>query len=236
MINVVFDLDDTLYSLLPVFEKTLHQFMPEHTLDVHDFYIAFREEANKLFTDSQTGKISMETLHRLRAQNAFKRYGIVLEDQQADTFHAIYDSYKENIALSDEAIDIIHLMDQYGFKTGIITNGTSQKQRKTMRCLDITRYFTDERLIIISGELGIDKPDHRIFDAWTDRIQNASPSLYVGDSFTHDIIGAYQAGWTPIWYNPLNKHHPEVDFDFIEIKSLSELKTLPIITDNANSK
>ena len=55
---------------------------------------------------------------------------------------------------------------------------------------------------MVSGDVGVDKPDLRIFrhvEALTGR--KPEELVYVGDSLTHDIIPARAAGWQAVWFN-----------------------------------
>lgn len=123
--------------------------------------------------------------------------------------------------LFDDTIDTLKVLKEKGFKLGIITNGYPGPQRGKIEVTGIAPYFDS---IIISKEFGVNKPDPAIF-------QGASASLglkpeecvYVGDIFSNDIMGAYNAGFTPVWMYPDEKTRYSARKDVIRINKLSEL-------------
>ncbi len=85
------------------------------------------------------------------------------------------------------------------YQLAIITNGDSVAQRKKIEHSGIMKYF-DERHIFVSGDYPYRKPDTRIFKHAMKKL-NVKPeeSIYVGDIFSNDVIGAYRAHMHPIW-------------------------------------
>ena len=79
--------------------------------------------------------------------------------------------------------------------------------------------------VLISSELGVEKPSPEIFDKAA-AILHATPHelLHVGDSIEHDISGALAAGWSAAW---LDHGKPaELDPRALRLKSLAELPGL----------
>ena len=74
----------------------------------------------------------------------------------------------------------IHFLNQIKkrFKVGIITNGSTQRQKAKIFNTNLNRYF---ETIIISEEVGFSKPDKRIFELALDKL-NLQPenTLFVG--------------------------------------------------------
>lgn len=61
-----------------------------------------------------------------------------------------------------------------------------------------------------SGELGVAKPDPRIFRLAADRLGLAPAELaYVGDRWDVDVLGAAAAGMAPVWLNRLGARRPD---------------------------
>ena len=74
--------------------------------------------------------------------------------------------------------------------------------------LALRSYFD---LVLASGEVGTRKPDPHIFYAALDRLgANAQESLYIGDNYWADVIGAQRAGVTPVLLDP-HRLFPEAD-------------------------
>jgi HAD superfamily hydrolase (TIGR01509 family) len=80
---------------------------------------------------------------------------------------------------------------------GLITNGPADVQRQEIRALGLEGRF---RHILIEGELGIGKPDPRVFDLALSLCEaEPSQALFVGNSYAHDVLPAIRAGWKTVW-------------------------------------
>jgi len=77
---------------------------------------------------------------------------------------------------------------------------------------------------LAAGEVDIFKPDPRVFThALSQTNQIADESVYIGDNYYADVIGAQRAGLRPILYDP-NGIFPEADCP--TIKSFDELTSV----------
>jgi putative hydrolase of the HAD superfamily len=102
----------------------------------------------------------------------------------------------------------------------IITNGFMEAQYIKLESADIKKFFKN---IIISEHTGYRKPDVNIFHyAMNASEANGDECLMVGDGLEVDIVGARNAGWDTVYFNPKNISHAEVVTH--EIKNLNELK------------
>ena len=102
----------------------------------------------------------------------------------------------------------------------MITNGASAWQREKIEKLDIEGYFEE---LIVSGELGHHKPNPRIFEEMSKRVQvDPSEMIYVGNDYRKDIHGAKDAGWCTAWVKRTVEERDETVPDYV-IGELSEL-------------
>ena len=123
------------------------------------------------------------------------------------------------VYLFDDVIDVItYLKEKY--RLAILTNGSPISQRRKLESTGILNMF---ELSVVSGEVGIDKPDPRIFDVMCERM-NVKPEdcLYVGDNYANDVLGARNAGWNAIYLNRLHLASDETQM----IDSLEKLKKI----------
>jgi FMN phosphatase YigB (HAD superfamily) len=110
---------------------------------------------------------------------------------------------------------------------GIISNGPSDLQRYKLKLFDLEREFDP---IVISGEIGVAKPDQKIFRYALERA-GVSPeeALYVGDSPVYDIVGAKGAGMMMAWVNraktPLENLDPGPDYTMNDLRELLEIES-----------
>ena len=106
------------------------------------------------------------------------------------------------------------------YQLGVVSNGFADVQYKKLAALRVDQHF---RCVVLSGELGVAKPDPAIFHDAAGRL-GASPGqcLYVGDSYLDDVVGAKTAGMCACWFNPCGRPAGEVRPD-MDIRSLDEI-------------
>lgn len=109
-----------------------------------------------------------------------------------------------------------------GIKIGLLSNCPSEfgrLRRLTMKEDGILHYFYT---ILLSGEVGHEKPEKEIFEIALNSLGLQDPSgvMHVGDFLGADVIGAQNAGLIPILYDPLRFHPGE---NVITIQKLSEI-------------
>ena len=77
---------------------------------------------------------------------------------------------------------------------------------------------------LVSGSLGVEKPDPAIFNMALETMQISSEeAVYVGDQWVNDVQGALSAGLKAIWIHeqPADRELPD---GLIRISRLSELE------------
>lgn len=117
----------------------------------------------------------------------------------------------------------IHFLNQIKkqFKVGIITNGSTQRQKAKIFNTNLNRYF---ETIIISEEVGFSKPDKRIFELALNKL-NAQPenTLFVGDDLQKDIAGPQNVNIKGVWFNPQKIKNTTQIQPYAEINTLDSL-------------
>lgn len=107
-------------------------------------------------------------------------------------------------------------------RLALVTNGAPDVQREKLARTTLATRFA---AIVISGELGIGKPDPRIFRAALDAIGVANTdAVMVGDSLERDIAGARGAGVRGIWLDPTRRANAGTISPDARIGSLRELR------------
>jgi len=110
----------------------------------------------------------------------------------------------------------------------LITNGASDTQRNKLHVLGIADWFD---AIVISGEVGVAKPDPWVFNiALTELAVGPEKVWHIGDNLATDVAGAKASGITSVWLNrcevSLQDGHPIPD---LEVPTLSYM--LALLTD-----
>ena len=131
---------------------------------------------------------------------------------------------------SDVEDSLTHLRGIY--QLALVTNGAPDLQREKIQGANLARFFDT---ILISGEVGVGKPDCRIFGLALGALA-ASPSetVMVGDSLTRDILGAQRAGLKGIWLNRSGSDATDQVTPDVQITSLSQLHKRLSALDDVN--
>ena len=204
MIGLVFDVDDTLYEQIVPF-KNAYRSLFDIDIDMEKFYLLSRYYSDVKFEASRNGEMTMDEYHIYRIQEAARDLGVFLTDEQALNMQKEYKKNQQKLQMSYITINILELAKKNNVKLGVITNGPSEHQWAKIDALGVEKLIPREN-IIVSGDLGINKPDIRIFDAMQEKLQLDFESLYyIGDSLENDIVGANNAGWKSIWINRYSK-------------------------------
>ncbi|MDQ3688471.1 MAG: HAD family hydrolase [Chloroflexota bacterium] len=123
--------------------------------------------------------------------------------------------------LFDDAARLLDALDGQ-LPLALITNGASDTQHAVLRALDLERRFD---AIVISGEVGVAKPDPAAFRLACDRLgTDPSAAWHVGDNLVTDVGGAKSAGLVAVWLNRSRVSRPDQSVEpDLDIGSLDDL-------------
>jgi len=123
------------------------------------------------------------------------------------------------------AEDILRKLRTAGVRVGLLTNGAPDLQREKIEASGLGMFFD---AAVVSGEIGIGKPEPRIFHHLLDRL-GVSPaeSLMVGNSLARDILGAKRAGLASCWIALEGEEEPvglvEPDYTILSLGELPRI-------------
>jgi putative hydrolase of the HAD superfamily len=122
------------------------------------------------------------------------------------------DRYAEEITTLVQDLELVHHcpeigcrtlseLDARGYGLGLITNRDNvERFYELLDAMELRSYFD---MTLASGEVGIRKPEPGIFDVALGRMEaEAGQAIYVGDNYWADVLGAQQAGVTPVLLDP----------------------------------
>ena len=119
---------------------------------------------------------------------------------RSDCLDYYYEHITEFAVPFSEQINVIKRLNEMGVKNAIVTNiptARLESQKKKIEVLGISSLFD---AIVISAELGIQKPDRRIYDYTTNLLGVKNEEcVFVGDDPDSDIIGAIGADMDAVW-------------------------------------
>ena len=109
----------------------------------------------------------------------------------------IFESFAETAVPFPFALPMLERLKKAGLRTALITNGQHALQYKKLTLTGL-RYAFDA--IVVSGDVGVEKPDPEIFRLTCERLGVAPrEAVYVGDNPVCDVDGAKNAGLWAIW-------------------------------------
>ena len=107
-----------------------------------------------------------------------------------------------------------------GYRLAVISNA-EPNLRDRIAAAGISPFFES---IVISAEVGAEKPDRAIFEEALDRMAVApGRAIHVGDFYSVDVVGARGVGITPIL---LDARGLSADRDVTRVRSLSQVARL----------
>ncbi|MGH1491330.1 MAG: HAD family hydrolase [Acidimicrobiales bacterium] len=185
---VLIDLDNTLSDRAAVVESWAKEF-------AQDWSLPNDAVASILETDNDGYSSRREVL-----ASVCERFAI---DAPVEQVLAAYQSRVVELSVpTPGALDCLEAMRDRGWKTVILSNGSSGQQHGKIDALGL-RSLVDG--VCISGDLDVKKPTAKIFHAAAALVGaelsggQLRDSWMVGDSPLHDIIGAERLGMKTAW-------------------------------------
>lgn len=203
MDTIIFDVDDTLYDQALSFHNTCKKIIKKPLTDdeMDQLYRTSRKYSELLFDQSEQGLITERDWQTGRIIHACRDYDIPMDEETATVFHETYVVEQKNITLFPEVKMLLDMLLQQGKRLAILTNGEEQHQSMKIKQLELTKWIPEEH-IFISGAIGYAKPNKEVFTFIEKKLNlNPADTMYVGDNYEKDIVGAKQAGWQAIWMN-----------------------------------
>lgn len=188
--SVLFDLDNTLIDRDSGFRKFCSRLY------------RFSESINKNSRESDVlgfmiglDKAGMGDRHGMFEEVISRWPGCFQNANDALQFYM--NNYPGMLTISPETVELLKDLDTHGVPYGIVTNGGSEMQWAKIHGSGL-REFTGK--VLVSGDVGIEKPDPSIFHMAMDMIgADKAKTLFVGDNPDTDISGAYAVGLKSAW-------------------------------------
>lgn len=225
---VLFDLDDTITDFASAadaaFIAAFSDVCEEHGIDVNELHARYMELFEEYYTLHLEGEITLEEFRAYRFSRAFEMVGLPVDDDFLDLTVDFLYYYDLELETFPGACEVLRALDKV-YPLGLITNGPTDPQWEKINKFNLSAIF---EVILVSGQLGIAKPDPRIFDVALEGLRVApEEAIMVGNSLVHDHQGAINAGIRFVWANhtgkPLPDGWPEPDYvvgTFYELRDL----------------
>ena len=217
---VLFDVDETLFDRMLAQKAVLELIVRQLPQIFRDFplesVLAAFLKSDQITTDMFNSGAPSEGSRDRRSKLFLQLLGID-EKHTARITELYVKDYPTVKAHVDGAIPVVKELSRQ-FKLGVVSNGFTDVQYRKLEAMGLRDLFS---CIVLSEEFGIRKPDPRIFHQAA-LLLHMQPQecLYVGDSYTNDVIGAKNADMHACWLNQAAQRTPDekIKPDFIITK------------------
>ena len=223
---ISFDLDDTLWPLLPVIlkaEEDTNKWLIENYPGVENLLNSdeVKEIRDSLISQESKLTYQLSKLRELTLVELAIRSGYTKEESESlarESFKIFY-AGRNDVTLYEGVEKVLESLKQ-NYVLGVITNGNAD-----MKKIGIDHYFDFN---ISANNINAGKPDPVIFkEALKETGFRAEEICHVGDHPVNDVQGSSDFGMKSIWFNEKEIDWP---FDekpyFYEVSSWSELERI----------
>lgn len=229
---VLIDLDDTLFDY-PKTEKTAFR----NTFEELGFFVKselsndkkeeiyekvkdrYKDVNLQLWKDLEKGAVDKDRLKIVRFEKIIGEFDLKYDP------YKMSELYLKKLGEGIFPFEATEKLCEYlhsKYKVGIVTNGIKEVQHSRIENSTIAKYIDK---IIISDEVGVNKPDKRIFEYAMNyfEIMDKSEVIMIGDSLGADIKGGQNAGIDTCWVNLRNNVNDTGIIPKYEVNKLEKL-------------
>ena len=225
--HLFFDLDHTIWDFDKNAEEALHELygiykLKELGLHSADLFIqTYTRHNHRLWAEYHVGKITKAELRDARFKQTFLDMGLhpdVIPVGFEDDYVKLCPTKTNLFPGAHETLQYL----QSKYTLHLISNGFRESQDIKISGTNLGTYFQH---IIISEEIGVNKPDKAIFEHALNLAGAAKEeSLMIGDSLEADVRGALDFGMDAIYFNPAGLDKPgDVPVQINHLKELMKM-------------
>lgn len=214
---ILFDADETLFTF-DAFGGLQRMFLDYSVTFTAVDFDDYQAVNKPLWVNYQNGTISALQLQLQRFQDWSERLNVPAQDLNA----AFLNAMAEICVPLPGAVSLLDSIKDKA-KMGIITNGFTALQQIRLERTGLRDYFD---VLVISEQVGVAKPDAKIFDYAFNKMGNPPRErvMMVGDTAESDILGGMNAGLATCWLNAHGRSLPEGINPTLQVASLGELE------------
>lgn len=221
--TVIFDVDDTLYSFHHANEVAvdgLADYVKVHFGWSKENFLE-RQKAAMADIRQYAGTSGGYRSRILRYQNILEAAGLPVSPH-AMAMSSIYQNLLLDNMIPEPGIAaFLQYLKDHHFRIGIGSDATAQQQFLKLDRLGFLPFF---EFIVTSEEVGVEKPDPRFFKRCHQKCAcNPNEVMFIGDNFEKDYIGAKNAGYYAVWYNPKRRNNEIPVTELYHFAEASEL-------------
>lgn len=185
------DLDDTLIDRSAAFRRWLEDLIGRHA----PAFASPEGDLVALLALDDGGRRDRRTFYEalLDRHPVLRQRGLSAEGLQAD----IVARLPAVVVPDARVVAAVERLRRSGLRLAVVTNGSSSNQRAKLSRSGVEALLD---AVVVSGEVGLSKPDPAIFARALDALDvSPTEAVFVGDDPRRDIVGAARAGLQTVW-------------------------------------
>jgi putative hydrolase of the HAD superfamily len=216
--GVLFDLDHTLTDREKSFRKMAERMRKHYSKDLRpcsseDLLTAFQRFDGRGYRDRD--KFCGDLCTHLPWKNPPKL---------ADLMKFWSDNFPHCAVESDGAKNMLEEFRSRGLRLGVVSNGNGPSQNIKVDILGFRPFL---EFVLVSGEVGVNKPDERMYQLALDTIKlPPGQVVFVGDHPLNDVIIPQRLGMSAVWISGIFDWPAGYPLPSFSVQSLAELPTL----------
>jgi HAD superfamily hydrolase (TIGR01549 family) len=226
---LLFDLDNTLLGSSWFNEglvKTIKIHPKTKDLDGEIFIEKMLNVSQELLEKFKKREITSQEFRRERWNQSIAYFNVLTDVELLDDLDKLFiKTSMESVTANKKIIDLLVELKSF-YQLGIVTNGLYDARVK-IKQMQLTHVFPDET-IFDADQIGFRKPDPEIYlIAMKYFGKKPQETLFIGDSWFHDVVGPMKVGMDAIWvnekgiFNKTTTHNPiAIVSDVLEIKQI----------------
>ncbi|REE88930.1 putative hydrolase of the HAD superfamily [Paenibacillus taihuensis] len=231
---LLFDLDDTLLDNASWFNIGLARTLEIHpatsTVDPLIFLEQVLQPPKSILESFIRREMSPDAFKKARWKNALSHSDIAFDEALIEEIDALFIETSMKYISTNESITslLIDLLKNYN--VAIVTNGLYDPRVKIQQ-MGLTEIFCNET-IFHAERLGFRKPDPQLYEIALNHFGKApTETLFIGDSWTHDVVGPMNAGMDAIWVNPKGKPQPTDHTPIAIVSDVTEIRRILLLEE-----
>jgi putative hydrolase of the HAD superfamily len=167
--------------------------------------LRFRADPEGWFRAFTRGEIDFSTMRTRRIESAAQFLGRDLPEGARERFQAAYEpAFGTSLRAYDDAAPLLHAVVAAGLPLGVLTNSGGDYTAGKLAASGLADLLP---VVVTRDTLGFGKPEPQVF-RHACALLGTPPegTVYVGDEYDVDVLGAIGAGLQPVW---LSREEPD---------------------------
>ncbi len=228
--DIFFDMDDTIWDFSRASAESLKKVYDNYELNKYfdsfgEFKTIFEEINKDLWDKYRKNEIQRDTVAVVRfiytIEKKTRNFPMMLAQRMSDSYlaYTVEDYYVEPFAY-----EIIRQLKNKGYRIHIISDGFFEVQIMKIKMAKIASFISQ---LISAEEVGVLKPDPKIFEYAIEKANTEKgKSIFIGNDYKNDILGAHNAGIDQVFYNKTG-----ADINSLPVKPTYTVQSLKELED-----